>query len=149
VKDRMTEETHVDPTRPQFEAFKTLPRDEPAEMLNLVRFRDLAAYPDGHPLHGKGLTGAEAYANYGRDSAPVLKRVGGSILWRGDFRTVLIGPEDERWDAVFVARYPAASAFLAMVTDPEYQEAVKHRQAAVLTSRLIRTAPSEGGGAFG
>ncbi|HKK36013.1 MAG TPA: DUF1330 domain-containing protein, partial [Paracoccaceae bacterium] len=94
-------------------------------------------------------TGAEAYANYGRDSAPVLKRVGGSILWRGDFRTVLIGPEDERWDAVFVARYPSASAFLAMVTDPEYQEAVKHRQAAVLTSRLIRTAPSEGGGAFG
>jgi uncharacterized protein (DUF1330 family) len=142
-------ESHVDPTRAQFEAFKALPRDEPAEMLNLVRFRDLAEYEAGHPLAGQGLTGAEAYANYGRDSAPVLERVGGAILWRGDFRTVLIGPEDERWDAVFVARYPTAGAFLAMVTDPEYREAVKHRQAAVLTSRLIRTAPAAGGAAFG
>ena len=144
-----TPEAHVDPLRAQFEAFKALPRDEPAEMLNLVRFRETAAYPADHPLHGEGLTGAEAYAEYGRASAPVLARVGGAILWRGDFRTVLIGPEAERWDAVFVARYPTASAFLAMLTDPEYREAVTHRQAAVLTSRLIRCAPAEEGAAFG
>jgi hypothetical protein len=28
-----------------------------------------------------------------------------------------------------------------MVTDPEYQHAVVHRQAAVMNSRLIRTTP--------
>ena len=39
----------------------------------------------------------------------------------------------ESWDHVFIARYPNAGAFLAMVTDPVYQQAVKHRQAAVLT----------------
>lgn len=142
-------EAHVDPTRVQFEAFKGLDRDHPIEMLNLVRFRDHAAYPDEHPLAGKGLTGAEAYANYGRDSAPVLARVGGTILWRGQFETLLIGPGDEYWDACFIARYPTAHAFLAMVSDPEYQVAVVHRQAAVATSRLIRTKPAAGGSTFG
>jgi hypothetical protein len=61
---------------------------------------------------------------------------------------VLIGPEAEHWDHLFVARYPSAHAFLAMVKDPDYAVAVVHRQAAVLTSRLIRTAPAATGKAF-
>lgn len=140
---------HVDPERAQFAAFKALDRDTPIEMLNLVRFRDHAAYPAGHALADAGLSGAEAYANYGRDSGPVLDRVGGSILWRGRFETTLIGPSDEAWDEVFIARYPDAHAFLAMVTDPDYRLAVVHRQAAVATSRLIRCAPADAGGRFG
>jgi len=130
---------YIDPDRAQFEAFKALDRDTELNMLNLVRFRDRANYPGDHELARDGLTGAEAYANYGRFSAPVLSRVGGDIIWRGSFECTLIGPGEERWDALLIARYPNARAFLAMVTDPEYQEAVVHRQAAVETSRLIRT----------
>lgn len=141
--------THIDPTRAQFDAFKGLDRDHPIEMLNLVRLRDLANYPGDHVLARDGLTGAEAYKLYGKHSAPVLDKVGGSILWRGAFQTMLIGPADEIWDAVFIARYPTAHAFLAMVSDPDYQAAVVHRQAAVATSRLIRCAPSTGGDSFG
>lgn len=140
---------HIDPTRAQFDAFKSLDRDHPVEMLNLVQFRSKAHYPDDHPLADVGLTGAEAYREYGKDTAPILEKVGGSILWRGGFQTTLIGPEDEAWDAMFIARYPNAGAFLQMVTDPDYQKAVVHRQAGVHTSRLIRCAPSEGGAAFG
>ena len=134
---------NINPDRAQFEAFKTLPRDTPVNMLNLVRVRDIAVYPDGSEA-----TGREAYAAYGRDSRPVLERVGGSILWRGSFETVLIGPTDEHWDFSFIARYPTAGAFLQMVTDPEYQKAVVHRTAAVLDSRLIRMGEIDGGGGF-
>jgi uncharacterized protein (DUF1330 family) len=139
----------INPTRAQFDAFKALDRDHPIEMLNLVRFRDRARYPADHPLAGEGLSGAQAYASYGRESAPVLERVGGSILWRGSFQCTLIGPQDEAWDACFIARYPTAHAFLAMISDPEYQNAVVHRSAGVMTSRLLRTQPAEGGAAFG
>jgi uncharacterized protein (DUF1330 family) len=134
---------YVDPEREQFDAFKALPRDEPVAMLNLVRFREQAAYADGREA-----TGAEAYAAYGRESAPVFRRVGGEILWRGRPDVMLIGPADKQWDLVFIARYPTAAAFLEMVTDPDYREAVKHRQAAVLDSRLIRTAELPLGGDF-
>lgn len=144
-------EAHVDPERAQFDAFKALPRDTVIHMLNLVRFKDKAAYPPEHPLADQGLTGAEAYAHYGRDSGPVFQRVGGGIVWRGTMEAMLIGPDGERWDAMFIAEYPGSGAFMEMVTDPVYREAVKHRQAAVETSRLIRCAPnpSQGETVFG
>ena len=125
---------HIDPEREQFEAFKALPRAKPIMMLNLLRFRVRAAYPDG-----RDVTGRQAYEAYGRASATVFQRVGGEIVWRGSPEVMLIGPQDEQWDLAFIARYPTAAAFLEMVTDPQYREAVKHRQAAVLDSRLLRT----------
>lgn len=139
----MTTANYVDPEREQFEAFKALPRDEPVMMLNLLRFREEAAYEDG-----RSATGAEAYDAYGRESGPVFRRVGGEIVWRGRPDVMLIGPPDKRWDMIFVARYPTAGAFLEMVTDPDYRIAVKHRQAAVLDSRLIRTSDVGMGGGF-
>lgn len=138
--------THIDPERAAFEAFKALPRDTPIAMINLIRYRDRAAYPAEHPRAAEGLSGAEAYRLYGAESGPVFRRLGGSILWSGTPELVLIGPADERWDAAFIARYPSAAAFLAMVTDPEYRAAVVHRQAAVATSRLIRTVTRDSGG---
>ncbi|WP_299024714.1 DUF1330 domain-containing protein [uncultured Sulfitobacter sp.] len=132
---------YSDTDRAQFEMFKSLPRDTPINMLNLVQFHEHAAYPQGHALAAEGLSGAQAYKNYGAASGPVLKRVGGSIIWRGGFDVTLIGDPAEVWDAMFIAHYPDAGAFLAMVTDPEYQRAVVHRQAAVLNSRLVRAKP--------
>ncbi|MEL6806874.1 MAG: DUF1330 domain-containing protein [Pseudomonadota bacterium] len=145
----MSEAAFVDPTRPQFDAFKGLDRDHPIEMLNLVRFRDLANYPGDHKLARDGLTGAEAYALYGKHTAAILARVGGSILWSAQFESTLIGPTDEVWNAMFIARYPSGHAFLAMISDPDYQRAVVHRQAGVATSRLIRTKPGDIGTGFG
>jgi uncharacterized protein (DUF1330 family) len=141
-------DTHIDPTREQFDAFKALPRDAPIAMLNLVRYRQRAAYPDCHDCAALGLTGAEAYARYSEESGPIFRRVGGSVIWSGAPRLVLIGPADEAWDTAFVAFYPSAQAFLEMVTDPAYRVAVVHRRAAVATSRLIRCAPRETGAAF-
>lgn len=139
----------IDPTRAQFDAFKALPRDQPIQMLNLVRVRALADYPDGHPNHGKGMTGLDAYRAYGRESAALFKDVGGRQIWAGKPEAVVTGPDDEQWDLAFIAEYPDAAAFLAMVTNPEYREWVKHRQAAVADSRLIRLSPVTPGEGFG
>ena len=73
----------IDPSRPQFEAFKALPRGTPIQMLNLIRLKPLAEYPADHPNHGKGMSGLDAYRAYGRDSAEVFARVGGRQVWAG------------------------------------------------------------------
>ena len=139
----------VDPTRAQFDAFKALPRDTPIQMLNLIRLKPLAEYPADHPDHGKAMTGLDAYRAYGRTSAAVFARVGGRQVWAGRPEAVVTGPEDERWDLAFIAEYPNAAAFLAMITDPEYRVHVKHRTAGVADSRLIRLAPVKPGSGFG
>jgi uncharacterized protein (DUF1330 family) len=134
---------YIDPTKDAFAAFRAVPRQGTIHMLNLVRLRDVAAYPDG-----RNVSGAEAYAAYGRESGPVFSRLGGRIIWRGQFEHMLIGPTNERWHRCFIAEYPSAAAFVAMVRDPVYREAVKHRQAAVEDSRLIRLGPMPSGGFF-
>tara|TARA_B100000678_G_scaffold28426_2_gene21080 strand:- start:20 stop:451 length:432 start_codon:yes stop_codon:yes gene_type:complete len=141
--------TFIDPSRENFEAFKALPRDEPIHMLNLVLYRDEADYPEGHEHAGKGWSGRRAYEEYGRTSGPIFARVGGSIVWRGAFQTMVTGPSDRQWHDGFVAQYPSSGAFFEMIKDADYQAAVVNRTAALLDSRLVRFAPGEGGSTFG
>ncbi|MEP2990825.1 MAG: DUF1330 domain-containing protein [Parasphingorhabdus sp.] len=145
----MAEDIYLDPTRESFDAFKALPRDVPINMLNLLRFREHAQYPDGHANADKGWSGARAYEEYGSTSGPVFKRVGGTVMWRGQMESMLIGPTDKFWEVAFIAYYPNSGAFLEMITDPEYQKAVINRQAAVSTSRLIRFGEVDGPDTFG
>ena len=135
---------YVNPDKEAFAAFRAADRPGPIHMLNLIRLRARAAYSDGRVA-----TGAEAYAAYGRESMPIFTRIGGSIVWRGRFEIMVIGPREERWDLCFIAEYPSVSAFVEMIRDPVYREAVKHRTAAVEDSRLIRLAPGAAGVGFG
>ena len=135
---------HIDPTKERFALFREMDRPGPVHMLNLIRLRPVAAYEDGTQA-----TGAEAYAAYGRDSAPVLRDLGGRIVWAGQPELMLIGPADEAWDIAFIAEYPSVAAFVGMLRDPEYRKAVRHRKAAVADSRLIRMRPGVPGVGFG
>ena len=135
---------NINPDRKRFKKFREIDRNGPVHMLNLVRLRHTAVYQDGTMV-----SGAEAYAAYGRESAPIFKRVGGRIVWSGEFELNLIGPENEIWDIAFIAEYPSGDAFVEMVKDPDYQKAVVHRTAAVLDSRLLRMEPKDSEDKFG
>jgi len=142
-------ERYIDPSPANFQSFKSLPRDEPIDMLNLLLYRDHAEYPQDHEHAGKGWSGRRAYQEYGATSGPIFARVGGTIIWRGAFETMVTGPDVREWHDGFVAQYPDAGAFFEMIKDPDYQAAVVNRTAALADSRLIRFKPGEAGGGFG
>jgi uncharacterized protein (DUF1330 family) len=124
----------VDPTPQSLNAFlENAPGDTPLVMLNLLRFREVADYPDG----AEKVTGQEAYARYGELVQPFLAGVGGQLEWQGVAHESLIGPEDERWDACLLVRYPSKAAFVEMVMNPDYQAITHHRTAALSDSRLV------------
>lgn len=140
------DDAYIDPSRAAFDLFKSLPRDVPINMLNLLKFNDVANYPADHPNAAHHWSGARAYQEYGKTSGPTFARVGGSILWRGSMEAMVIGPAERHWDLAFIALYPNSAAFLEMVTDPDYKIAVVNRQAAIQTSRLIRFKPLDNDG---
>ena len=121
-----------------FKSFKNIDDSRPLHMLNLVQLKKEVIYPDG-----KISTGFEAYTRYGKETESVFRKLGGSIVWRGEMLIGLIGPADEKWDICFIAEYPSVEAFVSMQRDEIYQKAVVHRQIAVKTSRLIRMAPNK------
>ncbi|MBI2388107.1 MAG: DUF1330 domain-containing protein [Deltaproteobacteria bacterium] len=127
----------VNPTREHIERFaRGAPDDRPIVMLNLLRFRDVADYPEPRPAD---VTGREAYSRYGRAVMPLLLEVGGQPLWMGKARASVIAPDGESWDEVLLVHYPSRSAFVRMVTSDAYQAIMHHRTAALSDSRLIET----------
>jgi uncharacterized protein (DUF1330 family) len=101
-----------------------LPDDGPVVMVNLVRFRERS-------LDGNG-SGWDAYTRYSQADMPLLKRVGGTVLWAGHVEGAAVGDlGDGRWDWVVVVLYPSRAAFLSMMTSPEYALANVDRENAV------------------
>ena len=135
---------HTTFSKEVFATFRSLDRPGPVQLLNLIKLRQSADYPDG-----RNVSGREAYETYSRISAPVLARLGGRIAWRGAFDLTMIGPSEEAWDICFVAEYPSVEAFIALMRDATYQEAMTHRQAGVADCRLVSFAPMPFGVEFG
>jgi hypothetical protein len=136
-------DVYIDPGRDAWDLFKSLPRDRPIHMLNLIRLRDRAEYPPGHPDHGKDISGLEAYRMYGRTIAPHLAKLKSRQVWAGKPQVMVTGPGSEAWDLAFIVEYPGAQAFIDMVRDPDYRaNVVPHRTAAVADSRLLRLDPA-------
>ncbi|MBK6799170.1 MAG: DUF1330 domain-containing protein [Acidobacteria bacterium] len=117
-----------------------IPQDKEITMLNLLRFREQAAYPEGSPH--PPCSGREAYNRYSEVSIRTIAEVGGGVFWLGKAAATVIGPADESWDLVILVKYPSIGAFLTMLALPHYQQASTHRTAALLDSRLIATVSS-------
>ncbi|MFA7586103.1 MAG: DUF1330 domain-containing protein [Novosphingobium sp.] len=110
-------------------------------LLNMIRFRDQALYPAGHPLADAGWSGRQAFDEYFRVVLPMIEGLGGGLVWNASYECMLTGPALPEWDKVFVMGFPDAAAFMALVTDAAYKaEVIIHRTAAVRDSRLIRYA---------
>lgn len=95
-------------------------------MLNLVR------YAEG----GQG-----AYEQYAEAIGPHLAKVGAHVVYLGDCATALVAPDGHDWDAVLLVRYPSRQAFSAMVADPDYQQIIHLRSAALSEAVLQATTP--------
>lgn len=107
-------------------------------MLNLLRYRAVADYsatPELAP--GSPITGEAAYRLYMEHTLPFLKESGGEILFFGRGGEFLIGPRDERWDAVVLVRQSSVASFLAFADNRAYLAGIGHRLAALEDSRLL------------
>ena len=128
----------IDPTGDDLKRIvATVAADTPVTMLNLLHFRDQAAYPatdDAEPCSGR-----DAYARYSRQALAHVRAVGGEPVVIAEVLGRFIGPDNEDWDEMLLVRYPSLSAFLAMIGNPDYQAATIHRTAALADARLIVT----------
>lgn len=132
---------HVFPSPEQFQAFFGGAEDGPFVMVNLLKFRDKAAYEDGSEPE---LSGREAYNRYGVEVAKLVKALGGQIRYSGPVTGLMIGEVEEMWDAVALAEYPSLAAFQKMALSPEMHAIEHHRKAGLAGQLNIRTKPAPG-----
>lgn len=127
---------NIEPTAEQLEVFANQ-HDDGTEivMLNLLRYRDQANYPEH--LEQPPCSGREAFKRYAKLSIGCIEGVGGKVIFIGAALATVIGPTAEAWDDIFLVRYPSRQAFLEMIASADYAAIAFHRAAALQDSRLI------------
>jgi uncharacterized protein (DUF1330 family) len=112
-------------------------------MVNLLKFRAQARYEDGDEAP---CSGREAYGRYKKAFTVTVGAVSqAQVVFQGPVQQVFIGaagqPETD-WDEVLVVRYPSRRHFLAMMADPTYREALRHRYAGLERTVLLQCSSS-------
>jgi uncharacterized protein (DUF1330 family) len=132
----MKVENKVMPNEKQMEEFLEEGNDEPIFMVNLLKFKEKAEYPDKRETD---LSGREAYAIYGAEVVKHLEKVGGKPVFGSDVIRLMLGEVEELWDQVAIAMYPNRKAMLKMISDPDYIESAQHRVAGLAGQLNIET----------
>ncbi len=129
---------HIEPTHASIERMLARDLQGPVDMLNLLRFREVADY-SAHPqlAPASPISGAEAYRRYAAHTMPFLAEVGAEVLLSAVGGPLIIGPDDARWDRVLIVRHTSVLAFLSFAQNTAYLAGVGHRTAALADSRLL------------
>ena len=133
----------LDPTPEQIKDFLSHKgANEPVFMLNLLKFKDRAAYKNGEDISGR-----EAYGRYAKAFGKMVKETGikGGPVFGGNVNSWMIGQGKGEWDAVAVFKYPDAATMFKMVSSEEYRKIHKHRRAGLAGQLLISC---DNGGVF-
>ena len=126
----------VMPNDQQMTSFLEEGKDQPIYMVNLLKFKGKAVYPDKRETD---LTGEEAYAIYSQEVIKHLEKVGGKPIFGGKVARLMLGEVEDLWDVVAIAMYPNRKAMLDMISDPEYIKSAQHRAAGLEGQLNIET----------
>lgn len=120
------------------QAQAAMARDDGSEiyMLNLLKYRDKAAYADGRP---SDLSGLQAYSIYGRAMTRMVIEAGGKLVYTGKVRGLLVGGGDAQWDQVAIMMYPSFQVMAAITGSQAYADIHVHREAGLAGQVLIET----------
>ena len=125
------------PTPAQMQAMAENGPEGPIVMVNLLKYRDRAAYEPDHAEAKENLSGREAYQRYGMTAFQHVTARGGSIAWMGPQALVFIGGPEQEWDDIVCVKYPSRQKFLEMISDPTYLAATYHRDAGLERTALL------------
>ncbi len=132
----MRVENAVFPGKEQITSFFGGPENGPFVMVNLLKFKETAEYADGSDAD---LSGAKAYARYGKGIQACLAAVDGRQIYAGPVTGLMIGEVEELWDMVALVEYPSLAAMQKMMSSPEYRAIEVHRKAGLAGQLNIRT----------
>ncbi len=130
----------ITPTREQFSEFAHGRRDGEVVMINLLHFA--RTDDDAQKEAAAAATGAHAYRDYSDQVVKMVEARGGKVIWTGRPEHVLIGdPAADSWDLVALVSYPSRTAFIDMVTSPNYEEAHADRERGLDRTVLLACEP--------
>jgi len=108
--------------------------DGPVFMVNLMKYRQKAAYVGGNEPERSGREADDIYA-----PTDILRDIGARIVFIGDVTQQLLGAPT--WDRIGVVRYPTRRAFLDMQRRGDFKEKHVHKDAGMEQTIVLSCTP--------
>ncbi len=131
------------PTQAQIAKLQSLPMAAPIAALNLFKLNERAKYRPEDPEFGTpdaDVSGQEAFERYRTEAGAKLTSLGGRTVFAASVDQIMIGPDALDFDLAAVMYFPTRSAFVAMLSDPDFQSSSRHRYAALARHSMLHIA---------
>ena len=135
----MIVENALGPTEDQVKQMQAPGPDQPICLVNMLKYREHAQYPDGRDT---SLTGKQAYEIYAKSVEKMLPTYDGKLTFVGDVTYLRMGVVEELWDEIVIVMYPSRSHMRKMTMSEEWKEASVHRIAGLEGQLNIETIQS-------
>ena len=109
--------------------------DGPFWALNLMKYREVAAYADGGGERVSGKAADDKYAPLGP-----LAAIGAFVAFHGDVIDQRAG--DPTWDRIGIVRYPTRASFFAMQQRDDFKDQHVHKEAGMEFTIVMSCLPS-------
>lgn len=125
----------LEPTEAQINAILAAGTGREVHMLNLLKFREFAAYEDGRD---GDMPGRDVYLHrYGAPMLDMVMKAGGSLKFSSVPSALLVGDMEVPWDMVAIITYPSFQTLMDISLTPEFQEIAVHRKAGLEGQLLL------------
>ncbi|MCG9771463.1 DUF1330 domain-containing protein [Pseudoalteromonas piscicida] len=135
----MNVENSIGPSEDQIKAMQAPGPDQPICLVNMLKYKEHAVYPDSRDSH---LSGKEAYEIYAKAVEDLLPEYGGKIVFVGDVTYLGMGSVEELWDEVAIVMFPSRSQMLKVSMSDHWKEACLHKVAGLEGQLSIETVQS-------
>jgi len=130
------------PEREMLKIFRELCKNDDGKefyMVNLMKFRKKALYPDGYKFSDDS---REAAYRYNAELMPYLLKLGGHPVYAGEVIGRFIHPDGaDDWDQTAVVRYRSRRDLLAMAADLAAKNIDVHKWAALEKTHVFPVKP--------
>ena len=130
----------IEPSAEQLQALLKIKPEGPFHFVNFLAFKAQAEYPADHALASAELSGSDAYDKYGAVALAQILGRGGRLITLNTVELEVIGSSGP-WHSVATMEYPNITAFLDMIADPDYKQALVHRDAGLANTIVLVTRP--------
>ena len=111
----------IDPQSNDLQRFLASDTGRPFVLVQLLRFTE---------------GGRDKYLQYSVAAQPIVRSLGGQVLYAGECVAPLLAVPGQAWDAVVLVRYPSRAAYANMQDDPAYR-AIAHLRSEALREAML------------
>ncbi len=116
----------IDPSPTALQRYLEDDDGRPVTMLNLLSF---------------GVGGRARYDEYLARLTPLMRSLGGDVVYAGEMSSPFIPAEGSGWDAIVLTRWPQRRLLLELVAHPDYPALRRVRQEALAATIFETTVP--------